>query len=115
MMAVLTLIALAPFCGALAADYGVGPGARHAPHHGQPVPAVCLASSPYTFRAPVAVEMMIGPGIQYQRLAVVRACAELRIIACAYRTGWCNVAYGRYNGWVFDPTRRNISHWVLGH
>jgi hypothetical protein len=96
-----------------AADYGpaaAGPGALH----GAPA-ARCGPGDAATIVAPVALELRIGPSRDYERLAVVPPCQPLPVILCGYRTGWCQVRYGRYDGWLFDPPSRTISHYFLGH
>ena len=79
-------------------------------------PLDCFPSNDYAFIAPVQVDMVIGPGHHYDRLAVVPPCTSLAIILCEYRTAWCRVRYGRYDGWVFDEPRRDTAiRYLLGH
>ena len=75
----------------------------------------CGPSDDYSIVAPVAIELLIGPGDHYQPLAVVPPCQRLPIILCEYRTGWCRTQYGRYDGWLFEPDLRDILHYPLGH
>ena len=59
----------------------------------------------YYVVAPVPLPLLIGPGDGYGLLAMVPANARLPIVTCEYRTGWCKVRFGRYDGWVYDPLR----------
>jgi len=91
-------------------------GAADAGRYGAGGSYAC-ASTASTVAQPAGQALLIGPGISYQRLAVVPPCTPLRVVACEYRTGWCKVIYGRYDGWVFDPVRRRIPHhfWLIGN
>jgi hypothetical protein len=109
----LTIGVMAGLSPAGAADLGaaaVQPGG----HHGAPA-AACGPGDADTVIAPVEVELRIGPSRDYERLAMVPPCQPLELILCGYRTGWCMVRYGRYDGWLFDPPSRTISHYFLGH
>jgi hypothetical protein len=75
----------------------------------------CPPADPYSVVVPVPVDLLIGPGVGYQPLAQVPPCQRLAIVTCEYRTGWCKLRYGRYDGWLFDPERRHIHFYPLGH
>ena len=91
----------------LAAVIAISP-ARAADYGGAPPPGAV---------EPQGIPMFIGPGYHYQVVALIPYGAQPRFVLCEYKGPWCQVAFGRYNGWIDNGDFNNhFDKWyLLGH
>ena len=66
---------------------------------------------------PQPIPMFIGPGYYYQQVSSIPPGARFRFVTCEYKGPWCQVEYGRYNGWIDNGDFRTHfdKWWLLGH